>query len=701
VEKRSSIPIYFLILLFLLFSPALAQISIDSPLNIRTINAVPAGEIPVLDGLLNDTCWTTADWQGDFIQLKPSPGEPARAQTRVAIVFDHKHLFVAFRCFNPTGNSANSKITARDGNMDLDNAVTLYLDTFHSRRDCYYFSTNSIGTQIEGRIGEDGNSNDKSWDCIWFVKSREDSLGWTAEMAIPVSEIRIPEGENRIWGINFRRNYPEYFETSFWVERDAPWRISRSGDLRGLGTFSKVFSASLLPYAVYLNSNSPSSGRKKIYSSGNSEAIFGADLTFKFGATVNGNVTYNPDFATVEADLSVINLTRYETFYPEKRLYFLEGAELFKSHFNVFHSRRIGEMDIGLKTNGRLGDYNFAVLSARERDLRNDPSAQTSVVRVQRDILKSSTIGFIAVDRSTTGDYNRVMSADATINLPDGSRIISQFVGSTAHDEDPESAFFLEYSRQAPLYNYLINVTSIDPGFRNNVNPVGFITDDDRREIQANGGNEIWIRKFGIDKINTNLHNDTFWNYRGDLRNLETGGWVGITFLDKWLLGFGKTWHTEVFEKRFHNDVSLWESGYNMRSWNSISTLHQWGRNFDADFQKFRLRVNLKPSSRLSLSQEYNYLEVSPDPRKQSTQNYLLTTDYNFTPDLWLRFITQYSSRNDRVYAYGLWGWRFAPPFGALYLAYTADRYDDPLDAAPSEKQHTLFLKLTVPLSLK
>lgn len=203
-----------------------------------------------------------------------------------------------------------------------------------------------------------------------------------------------------------------------------------------------------------------------------------------------------------------------------------------------------------------------------------------------------------------------------------------------------------------------------------------------------------------IDKISTNIHSDVFCNYKGSLRNFEAGGWAGVTFLDTWLLGYGKTGHTEVFEKRFHNDTSLWEAGYNQRSWNNASLLHQWGRNFDMDFQRIRLRVNLKPSPKLAVSNEFTYLIVSPDPNNQSIKLYLLTTDYNFTPDLWLRLITQFSSRNVRIYVYSLFGWRFAPPFGALYIAYTADRFDEPLELTSKENQRTLFVKLTVPISL-
>ncbi len=116
-----------------------------------------------------------------------------------------------------------------------------------------------------------------------------------------------------------------------------------------------------------LDSNQPATRRRTILSSGGRELVGGADLRLKLGNSLDGNITWNPDFATVEADLTELNLTRYETFYPEKRLYFIEGAELFNNPINVFYSRRIGDIDWGVKTNGRVGQFNYAVLAADER----------------------------------------------------------------------------------------------------------------------------------------------------------------------------------------------------------------------------------------------------------------------------------------------------------------------------------------------
>ncbi len=670
----------------------------------RSMSAVEVQTPPVIDGRLDDSIWQNADWQENFSQLKPDPGAVPQAITRVAIAYDSEHIYAAFRCINPTGAAANSSIAARDGNMDMDNAVTLYLDTFHTRRDCYYFSTNSLGTQIDGRIGEDGAANDKKWDCVWDVASFEDSAGWSCEMKIPVTEIRLPRGEGLVWGINFRRNYPELFETSFWQHRDVAWKISQSGDLNGLPEFNKLFSATLYPYLVGLDSNQPSAGRRTLASSGGSELIGGADLRLKLGNALDGNITWNPDFATVEADLTQINLTRYETFFPEKRLYFLEGAELFNNPINVFYSRRIGDIDWGLKTNGRIGKFNYAVLSADERTTEGDPSSHTEVVRIQRDIFGSSNVGITAVSRSWDGGFARVLSSDAMLNFSKSIRLRSQFAGSfPSGGEEITSATSMRLSYNKGLYTGSLGYENFDPGFKENVNPVGFIPEDDQRGVFSWINGEHWIRRHGIDKISFNHGTDVYWRHGGALKRVRLRGWAGVTFFSNWIVGYGGTYLTELYEKRFRNHTQLAEVAWGDRISKSSNLLHVWGRNFDRDFSRTRLRFSFKPTGNLSFNTGATLLRFSPDTTGQGTELFDMGAVYNFTPDLWLRLTGQYNSNNDRLYLYGLFGWRFRPPFGALYVAYTADRFEmlsSELNRPVDRRDRALFIKLTVPLSI-
>ncbi|HUU28824.1 MAG TPA: DUF5916 domain-containing protein [archaeon] len=702
--RKETVSVLLLSLVLALAVPASAQ---DNP-SPRQIHAATAAKAPVIDGILDDPVWAAADWQSDFIQLKPTPGELSGVVTHVAVACDSRHIYAAFRCLNPAGSRASSSNTSRDSDMDQDNAVTLYLDTFNTRRDCYYFSTNSLGTQVDGRIGEDGISNDKKWDCAWQVVSHEDSLGWSCEMAIPVSELRTPRGEGLTWGINFRRNCPELFETSFWQEREAAWRISQSGELLGLPAFDRLFSATLFPYLVGLDSNQPSSGRRTIASADGRELIGGADLRLKLGNTVDGNLTWNPDFATVEADLTQLNLTRYETQYPEKRLYFIEGAELFNNLINVFYSRRIGDIDWGVKTNGRLGQFNYAMLATDERTRGEaTPAAHTEVLRLQRDILGSSNIGITAVSRAWDGGYARVLSGDGVLNLTPTTSLRGQYVGTfPSGDEDAAGALALRLAYSKWLYEANVAGSIIDPGFRQNVNPVGYIQDDDRRELSTGFLGEHWINRLGIDKISFNQDNGVTWRHSGALKRVRLGGRISVTFLSVWRVGYIKIYETELFEKRFHNSTQLWEWEWDSRTGNNIYFSHNWGRNFDRDFNSILQRGGFKLSDELRLDLAVTRLHFSPNPTSQGTYLCDLTINYNFTPDLWFRLTSQYNSRNDRMYVYGLFGWRFAPPFGALYVAYTADRFDildgmgrlDPL--AGRENQRAFFAKLTLPVAL-
>ena len=688
------------VLLCSVFNPAPAQEKSDE---FRSIRAARVNRPPAIDGELEDSCWQTADWQGDFTQLKPLPGKPALARTQVAVAFDDRRIYAAFRCFNPTGESANSQITRRDENMDQDNAVTLYLDTFHTRRDCYYFSTNSLGTQVDGRIGEDGRTNDKSWDCGWQVATHEDSSGWTAEFSIPVSEIRIPKGTGLTWGINFRRNYPDLFETSFWRERDTAWRVSQSGELLGLEEFKKSFSASLYPYLIALDSNTPVSNRRKIYSSGGTGIVAGADLRLNVGSTANANITYNPDFATVEADWDEFNLTRFELFFPEKRLYFLEGGELFNNRINVFYSRRIGDIDYGIKGNGRVDKFNYALLSARERPTGDEPATFTSVLRLQRDIFASSNIGLLAVDRSFSGGFNRALSTDATLNFPANFIFTSQFVGSfPSGGENFTKAYFVRLARENEIYHYHMRFTNIDPGFKDNVNQIGFIQDDDRHELDSDVTYAWWIKRYNIERLNFDSRNNAYWSHQGALRSVRLNQWIGVTFKNKFDIGFTNTYQTELFEKRFHNHTRRFEMGYNRQQWNFVGFNYLRGRNFDSDITSYGGGVRFKLRDKLTTYCEFGRFRLSPDPEKRSTLLYVLSADYNFTPDLWLRLFSQFRTSNDRVYVYGFFGWRFVPPFGALYLVYTADRFDQfdyQFNPMTARKERTFFLKFTLPLA--
>jgi hypothetical protein len=304
------------------------------------------------------------------------------------------------------------------------------------------------------------------------------------------------------------------------------------------------------------------------------------------------------------------------------------------------------------------------------------------------------------VDRTFDGGYNRVLSGDGNFFFLDNGKFTAQFIGSFPSEGKFTKAIYLRAARGNEIYNYHLTFRSIDPGFKENVNEVGFVMDDDRRQLEGSASYKWWVRNGKVEHVDFFGASDVFWSHRGDLRNAAFTGWSGVTFTNKFLLGAAANYHLEVFEKRFYNHHYLVETGYNLQQWNNYSFFYMRGRSFDRDFGRWVFRSRFKLSGDWALEYRFQHVSLEPDPTDQSTTQHVFTTDYNFTPDLFLRLFTQYNRANNRFYLYGLFGWRFISPFGALYVGYTADQFD--FVDAPFERdnQRTFFIKLRVPIEL-
>lgn len=199
------------------------------------------------------------------------------------------------------------------------------------------------------------------------------------------------------------------------------------------------------------------------------------------------NLTYNPDFATVEGDQERINLTRWELSFPEKRLFFLEGNELYSTRIRTFYSRRIGDIDYGGEFIGKIGDYTISAMTAQssEDTLLNKPRAIFSTFRLKKDILESSTLGFTYAGKDWQGGDSRSFSADYVLNLGNAWKVTGQFVTSAPGKFWQSSAYFVRFARESNIYHYHIRFSDIGKNFRNNVNQTGFIRDDDMQEFDS------------------------------------------------------------------------------------------------------------------------------------------------------------------------------------------------------------------------
>lgn len=311
---------------------------------------------PVVDGRLDEAAWEAAPWEGGFVQYQPYEGREPSEKTSFKIVHDDRYLYVGIRAEDSQPEKIDRRMSRRD-NADGD-AVTVYVDSLFDGLTAFAFTVNAAGVKADQLLVNGGMSNegeeDMSWDPIWEAAVSRDGGGWSAEMRIPFSQLRFGNKEEQVWGLEVKRYLFRLNETSFWqpIARDAPGFVHLIGELRGLEGLTAPHQIEIMPYAVgSLRSFRAVPGNP--FATGRLEALSGG-LDGKIGVTsdLTMNFTVNPDFGQVEADPSVVNLTAYETFFEEKRPFFVEGRDLF--HFrmmsgdgdfaddNLFYSRRIG-----------------------------------------------------------------------------------------------------------------------------------------------------------------------------------------------------------------------------------------------------------------------------------------------------------------------------------------------------------------------
>ncbi|MBI4477218.1 MAG: carbohydrate binding family 9 domain-containing protein [Acidobacteria bacterium] len=322
------------------------------------VDAIRITNAPRLDGHLDDEAWRAASPATAFVQRDPDEGKPATQRTELRIVYDGSALYVGVRLFDTEPDKIVRRLDRRDAGDDAD-WFTLYLDPHHDHLTGAQFRINAAGTLHDSIIYND-TWTDESWDAVWDAAVSVDDEGWTAEMRIPFSQLRFPRGEHDAWGINAARFIRRRNETSFLqlVPKKENGLASRMTHLTGITGIDPPRNLEVLPYTVARAEFIEPSAAGNPFNDG-SRMFGGVGLDLKYGLTSNFtlNAAINPDFGQVEVDPAVVNLTAFETFFQERRPFFIEGAQIFQNFgrggsnsfwgFNnadpmIFYSRRVG-----------------------------------------------------------------------------------------------------------------------------------------------------------------------------------------------------------------------------------------------------------------------------------------------------------------------------------------------------------------------
>ena len=317
--------------------------------------AVPATSPIVLDGKLNEEIWQQAPAIVDFLQRDPDEGRAPTHRTEARIAYDEAALYVAVRAFDSEADKIVGILTRRDQRSPSD-WIRIVVDSYFDRRSAYEFGVNPVGVKTDRYYFNDGQSDD-SWDAVWDVEVEKDAEGWRAEFRIPFSQLRFNNTSGGPVGFSILREVGRLAETSTWplLSRNANGFVSQFGELRGLKMSGAPKRFELMPYSLGKVDTRQVDVSDPLSHSPDPGGSLGLDLKYAVTPGLTLTATANPDFGQVEADPAVVNLDAFETFFPERRPFFVEGSGTFRFNMDcndgnctgMFYSRRIGRAPQG------------------------------------------------------------------------------------------------------------------------------------------------------------------------------------------------------------------------------------------------------------------------------------------------------------------------------------------------------------------
>ena len=517
-----------------------------------------------IDGKLNEVSWQRAKPSGQFIQKYPQENTAPSESTTVKVVFDSKNLYVAVRAYESETDKIVARLSRRDVWAESDN-ITVYIDSYCDRRTAYSFETNPKGVQMDWYI-YNNSWTDWDWNAVWDVGTHIDSLGWTAEFAIPFSILRFQNKKDLEFGFQVIRYISKTRESDEWqlIPKNEQGFVSHFGILKGITNIPTPKNLEFLPYGV----------GKIIDIEGEKDYFYNTGCNVKYGIGSNFilDATVNPDFGQVEADPSELNLTVFETYFLEKRPFFMEGKDLFKTEYELFYSRRIGKNpgyfsvlpgDIikkqpdftailgAIKLTGKMKGSNFGLVEAVtvpeyaivdssgvEKERLIEPLTNYSVFRIKQDVLRSSNIGI------TTTACNRKKASSAYSGGIDWNiKLLNDYSteGQIALSRTGEKGYadYLSFAKSggAPLH---LGLTFSEISKEFDIKDMGYIQRNNERHV---GG---WFSLFTSSpwwithriSLSSNLWHS--WNFsKLELsKGFNITGW--ITFKNYWGINFSE-----------------------------------------------------------------------------------------------------------------------------------------------------------------
>ena len=698
-----------------------------------TMRAIRLATPLQVDGQLDEPVYETVAPVSDFIQQLPDEGARATERTDAWVMFDEENLYISGRCWDtaPPEEWVATELRRDAFNMLNNDLFGFLIDTFYDRRNALLFYANPIGGFVDQAITNEGNPN-RDWNPVWDVQTGRFDGGWTIEMVVPFKSLRYRPGREQVWGIQLRRTVMRKNEWAYLTlipisaagfgGRGGVFRVSAAGTLVDLEAPPASRNLEVKPYAI--------GGVKSDLTAADpfvNEASGAGGVDVKYGLTQNltADFTYKTDFAQVEVDEQQVNLTRFNLFFPEKREFFLEGRGIFEfargsfrtarslgrqSVFGggdaptIFYSRRIGLQGNevvpilgGGRLTGKVGPFDVGALNIQTEGLGDAGAAGTnfSVLRIKRDLLRRSSVGMIATNRSVSlaGDgANQAIGADALFSFFDSVNLLGYYArtqtgGITGRDTSYQARF--DYG--ADRYGFELDHLLVEDNF---LPEIGFVRRDNFRRTSVSG--RISPRPSTIESVRQFVLEGSFdYFLTADSGELETrlaqlafqtefenSDQVGVRVSDNY----------ELVRKSFSpgRGISIPVGGYQFSDARVTYALGPQrplqgrvevtaGGYFGGTIRSIGLsrgRIDLFPNFSIEPSLSFNWIDL---PHASARTDLAVTRiNYTFSPRMFFSGLLQYNSTNHTIGTNLRLRWEYTPG-SELFVVYTEEQNVEPL----------------------
>ncbi len=688
-----------------------------------------------VDGKLDEAIYSTVHPASDFIQMEPRGGALATEKTEVWVFYDDNNVYVSFRNWesDPTKTVAN-EMRRDSGNIRQGDSIEFAFDTFRDRRNAILFESNSLGARSDAQATNERQFN-PDWNPVWTLRAGSFEGGWTIEAAIPFKSIRYAPGRQQDWGFQARRTNKSKNEIAYLTKLPPALGLGRAdfsaslyANLVGLEAPPPSRTLELKPYVIgNVTTDNVSTPKRSNDVAGDT----GLDARWTVTQNMTADLTYNTDFAQVEADEQQVNLTRFSLFFPEKRDFFLENQGLFTFGNNtfgqgqtnsdlpiLFYSRRIGlasnrEVPIlgGGRVTGRMGRYQIGLI---DMQTKNEPAAAAqstnfSVVRVKRDILRKSSIGVLATNRSkaqTLAGSNQVFGVDGTFGFF-SNLTFATYLARTKSDgiESDDMSYRAQMEYSGDRYGVQLERLSIDKNF----NPeVGFLRRSDMRKSYALARFSPRIRRYKrVRKLSGIGQFNYIEDSAGSLSTRIADGEFAVEFQnsDRFQTGLNRDY--ELLVRPFTivpgarvpaggYEFTTARVGYTMGQQRKVSgtVLLERGSFYNGDrtgltFNRSRLNVSSQLAVEPSITMNWFTL-----PEGSFTQR-LIGSRITFTvkPTLFVSALVQYNSSTHTVSTNARMRWEYRPG-SEFFIVYNEERDSDTATTAPALFNRAFIVKV-------